>query len=228
MKDLNGENIHMELGELNMYRKFCSTLYALIYIVNLESREVLWVNDNTSVRGQMAQNGQDYMVQVNTFAARVHDTPDFEDIVKQVIKKLRKNPDRRWAGLHRVKDNSGLHRWMVYTASTMTRDENEQALTATIVTFPVEDVFNTPKTLKEFQKYIQLHINAKERDKLTDRQRQILKYIASGFSRKEIAQKMEISIYTVDDHRKAMLKKLDCRSTSELIRIAQRLGLMIE
>ncbi len=226
-QDFISEKLMKDLEELNMYRSFCTSLYAVIYIVQLEPYRVLWVNDNDLVKEFTGMDAAKIIENGDVVASHLLQSPDFEESVVEVVERFKENPDVEWAGLYRIKDGEGNYNWIIYTASTMTKDENGNALTASIIAFPIEEIFNTPKTLREFQKHLQLNINKKERDRLTEKQKQILIYMAQGFSRKEIAHKMDISIYTLDDHKKAMLKKLKCKTTQELIRVAQRLGLMI-
>jgi FixJ family two-component response regulator len=55
--------------------------------------------------------------------------------------------------------------------------------------------------------------------RLTPRERQVLKAIAAGKPNKVIAAELELSAKTVESHRAAILRKLDVRSTAELVRI---------
>jgi len=55
---------------------------------------------------------------------------------------------------------------------------------------------------------------------LTDREKQILILLAKGMSSNEIAEKLFISNLTVSTHRRNLIKKINCRSTTELIRFA--------
>ncbi len=61
---------------------------------------------------------------------------------------------------------------------------------------------------------------------LTDRERQILRMIANGMSRKAIAERLSRSPMTIDNHRKSILKKLGIHDRVELVRyaIANELG----
>lgn len=54
----------------------------------------------------------------------------------------------------------------------------------------------------------------------TKREKDILKALASGMSSFEIGFALNISKFTVDSHRKNMLKKTEARSTNEIISIA--------
>jgi len=62
-------------------------------------------------------------------------------------------------------------------------------------------------------------------DTLTDREKQVLKLIAEGFSTKMISGQLKITINTVETHRRHLLEKLDAKNSMELIRKAFRLFL---
>ncbi|HEY4370167.1 MAG TPA: response regulator transcription factor [Steroidobacteraceae bacterium] len=55
---------------------------------------------------------------------------------------------------------------------------------------------------------------------LTDRELEVFRLIGDGISTREISQRLDLSMKTVDAHRRHMREKLNLRSTSELIRYA--------
>ena len=61
-------------------------------------------------------------------------------------------------------------------------------------------------------------------NQLTEREIEILKLIAQGFSNKEIGDKLFISHRTVDTHRTNLMKNLDVQNIAGLIRYAIRSG----
>lgn len=61
---------------------------------------------------------------------------------------------------------------------------------------------------------------------LTRRELEVLQLIAEEYSNPEIAEKLSISIRTVDTHRRNLLEKLDARNTAGLVKHAIRLGLI--
>jgi DNA-binding NarL/FixJ family response regulator len=61
---------------------------------------------------------------------------------------------------------------------------------------------------------------------LSDREREVLTLIAEGASSKQIADKLHLSVSTVDTHRKSLLRKLQVHNTAELIRLAITEGLI--
>jgi DNA-binding NarL/FixJ family response regulator len=63
-------------------------------------------------------------------------------------------------------------------------------------------------------------------DLLTSREREVLQLLAEGKVAKEIAADLDVSVYTVDAHRSRIMKKLQLRSSGELVRFAMRKGLI--
>jgi two-component system response regulator NreC len=57
---------------------------------------------------------------------------------------------------------------------------------------------------------------------LSPREREVLRLIAQGKTRKEISTRLGISVRTLDTHRTNILLKLQCRSTAELVHYAVR------
>ncbi len=59
-------------------------------------------------------------------------------------------------------------------------------------------------------------------DKLSDRERQVLQLIAEGRVNKEIAVLLDVSLSTIESHRKRIMEKLDLHNTAALVRFAIR------
>ena len=63
-------------------------------------------------------------------------------------------------------------------------------------------------------------------DGLTEREQQVLKMIAEGQMNKEIAEKLSISVRTVERHRENIMSKLNLHTRAELVRYAVDKGLI--
>jgi DNA-binding CsgD family transcriptional regulator len=61
---------------------------------------------------------------------------------------------------------------------------------------------------------------------LSKRETEILRYVAQGMGSKQIADKMSLSINTINNHRRNMLAKIGCKSSSELINYGIKHGLI--
>ncbi len=76
-----------------------------------------------------------------------------------------------------------------------------------------------PKPRMEFQ-------SEDKSESLTLRETEILRYIAEGHTNRQIAQTLNISVRTVESHRSNLMEKLDLHSRVELVRYANKFGLL--
>ncbi|MGA7919622.1 MAG: LuxR C-terminal-related transcriptional regulator [Candidatus Acidiferrales bacterium] len=60
------------------------------------------------------------------------------------------------------------------------------------------------------------------RDRLTSREREVVRLLAEGKSSKEVASSLSISVKTAETHRANIMRKLQLHSVSELVRYPVR------
>lgn len=75
--------------------------------------------------------------------------------------------------------------------------------------------------LSDYQRFV-----GSPMDLLTPREYEVFKLMAEGKTAKDIAAALDISVYTVDAHRNRVFRKLQLRSSSELVRFALRQGIV--
>lgn len=61
---------------------------------------------------------------------------------------------------------------------------------------------------------------------VTDREREVLQFVARGLSAKEIGTELNISHRTVETHRTNLMKKLGAKNSAELVRLGTDMGLI--
>jgi two-component system response regulator NreC len=76
------------------------------------------------------------------------------------------------------------------------------------------------------QDYLKHHPSMPADDPLTPRELEVLALIAQGFSNREIAEQLTLSLNTVKTHRFHIYQKLDLRDRAGLIQYALRQGLL--
>ncbi len=82
------------------------------------------------------------------------------------------------------------------------------------------------KVVEDYLKRVEAGEERERYDGLTEREREILTLIAQGLGNQQIAQKLYISIKTVQTHRAHVLEKLGLHDRTELVRYAIRKGLI--
>ena len=61
-------------------------------------------------------------------------------------------------------------------------------------------------------------LKPKDIEKISDREKEVLQYVAQGLSTKLIAEKLFISTRTVEAHRMKLMKKIKASNSAELIK----------
>ncbi len=82
--------------------------------------------------------------------------------------------------------------------------------------------------IEEYVRYSELAAECDPLNALTPRKRQVLQLVAQGHTTREIAALLTLSPKTVEIHRGNAMKKLDLHSTADVVRFAQRHGLLVE
>ncbi|MEO5588916.1 MAG: response regulator transcription factor, partial [Gemmatimonadaceae bacterium] len=94
------------------------------------------------------------------------------------------------------------------------------------------DMYMQPTAMRALaQGIVRKSEHADERDmfeKLTDRERDVLRFVAGGFSAPEIGEKLFISPKTVDTYKQRISQKLGFAHRSDYVSFALKLGLLGE
>lgn len=103
----------------------------------------------------------------------------------------------------------------------------EELLTALLKVAGGQQYFSTDVTLSLLNKpRVNNPETSQPTEQLTERETEILKFIAEGFSNKEIGTKLFISHRTVDTHRTNLMKKLNVSNIAGLISYAIKNGIV--
>jgi DNA-binding NarL/FixJ family response regulator len=113
-----------------------------------------------------------------------------------------------------------------YVLKNSAGDELVQA----ILTVQKGTAFFSPAVARIFQNGFARLKDARETrdryDLLTDRERQIYQLLAEGNSNKDIANRLGLSLHTVETHRWRLMEKMNLHSTAELVLSAVRRGMV--
>lgn len=73
---------------------------------------------------------------------------------------------------------------------------------------------------------VTLPFRRKRPEALTNREKEILHLIWTGFKNKEVAHRLKISVKTVEAHRANMMKKIRVSNTAQLLKAAIQDGMI--
>jgi two-component system response regulator NreC len=86
----------------------------------------------------------------------------------------------------------------------------------------------TRRLLEDFVARVQSGAEQDGYDRLSDREREVLKLTATGFTAREIADQLHLSPKSVETYRARILEKLELHTRADLVRYALRRGLFTE
>lgn len=112
-----------------------------------------------------------------------------------------------------------------YLVKSASRSELSDAVRATAAGRAVFTPSLAGLVLGEYRRIAQNPDPGPTRPSLTDRETEVLRYVAKGLSAKQIAQKLSLSHRTVENHVQATFRKLQVANRVELTRYAIEHGL---
>lgn len=133
---------------------------------------------------------------------------------------------------HRIKDRKGNKLILLQRSTIITSKEGlpllsvgmvsnlNSHLTENRIIFSIESYEETPDFSPSKILVKRVYFHRQEDSLLTKREVEVLKWICEGLSSKQIADKMNISIYTINNHRQNMLEKTASKNTAELLKYA--------
>lgn len=151
--------------------------------------------------------------------------PDMSGIeaTRRIIEEL---PDTKVVALTMHKDEGFVAQFFAAGGSGyLVKDMDAQCLFGALQAVCKGERFLSPSISAEHSNGC-VESNKEDRAKLSPREREVLKLIAQGKSRKEIGKTLSISVRTLDTHRTNILLKLGCKSTAELVHYAVRKNLI--
>ena len=211
-----------------------------ISVFDLYKKEHVFVSSNYS---KMLQYDLDQIDKLGNvyFDSNVH-PDDFLTNLKNGIQLLKYSfkipPDERkdykLVSDYRVKNGSGNYIRIIEQQQMLELDSkgNIWLALSTVDISPDQDLsmgvkssifnFKTGKLIP----FSVVSLNKQEEKLLSKREQQVLKLIKDGLPSKEIADKLFISIHTVNTHRQRILEKLNVSNSFEAIQYASGLGLL--
>lgn len=227
MEEESGNKIAVSKAEYQRLldlRKFVSSMNAAYFTMEIETFELTWIADSSLVQRVLGISAAQTIQFGKIIAQQVREGADFDESITEQQEYFKNTPNGKWSGVFRITGFQGQSTWLLYSSTPLEWNENGSVKQIAVVAIAVNDIFNTPLTLHSFRDHLIKEVAKKDVDSLSPKQREVLKLIAQHKSRSEISEIMNISHYTVDDHKKAIAKKFNLKSVNDLDVLSQTLG----
>lgn len=218
---LLSENTRLS-SQLQHFQSVVEQMPAMVYISNIDQKSVTWCNQTMEKTigyslEEMRSLGQNFFPQI------MHpDDAVITDISSQSFRELK----NMFGGVLRVRrKGSEAWFWVVGLGYPFSFDEQGNVVDVICVFLDFSHAIDTGSQISEALRDVLRRRNEDVLNKLTSREKLIFTLAAQGFNNKEIAEKLSLSRYTVETHRKNIRLKLKVRNTSELVALAKQTGL---
>ncbi len=135
--------------------------------------------------------------------------PEDADFRANLFTHFAENASNPWIGTYRLKGKDQQWHTMLVHVEVHTRDEADE----------VEHLLNIEFDLTHLQQS-ESYVEVLDRalwSTVTKREKQIIRHIAEGSRNQDIAEALDISLNTVETHRKNLLRKLGMKNTTSLL-----------
>jgi PAS domain S-box-containing protein len=209
-------------NDLYFYKDLFSGLCAIIYLLDLETNTYKWSNKNYMhilgyTEDEVCSNALEF--------AETFYHPDDKYLMKERLDSFKKNNRVVWSGVNRVKHKEGHWVWLLSKIIVFKRNGNGDPKELLGLVVDATESFETRNQAVELFKEKSRDKNQLFIEKLTERELDIVKMIAQGYTYKEIAEQLYIQPDTVNKHRKNILDKLDLKNIASLVSFATENGL---
>ncbi|UYQ92457.1 LuxR C-terminal-related transcriptional regulator [Chitinophaga horti] len=209
-------------SQLQQLQSIVQQMPAMVYISNIDQQSVTWCNKTLEDTigyslEEMQSLGSAF------FPLVIH--PDDRMVTAESSQSFREKKNM-FGGVLRVKRrDSDYWFWVVGLGCPYTFDEQGNVVDVICAFLDISIAIDTGSQISEALREVLRRRNEDILNKLTAREKVIFTLAAQGFNNKEIAEKLTLSRYTVETHRKNIRLKLKVRNTSELVALAKQTGI---
>jgi PAS domain S-box-containing protein len=226
MKDFSDEIPFVEYNNENettnkLNANILNNIDAFVFIFDIDNGIPVWIND--FFRKKMGFTNQDLKKKSpDEFLELFH--PKSLKQFSHRIQHYDEIDDEGTKTVYQLKTKSGS--WIHLLTSTRINERNSDGTLKTLLGYAVEvDAKELDRHLRKI-KELQSKQGIALSDKLSIRERDIVRLIANGFTDKEISEILKISYHTTKTHRKRIISKLGLKNTAALVKFAVENGIV--
>jgi len=193
-----------------------------LFIHDLKKLRHTWTNKNYyNIIGYTEEE----MKTLDTEWAKKHFHQDDIHVIQERIAYFRKNQGDTYTAIYRIRHKKGHWVWIFSKSTIYTRDKD--GIPDQLIGIAV-DLTAHMKTHQQFEGLVKENRQLKSEIlicNLTKREKQVIRLICTGMKTTQVAAQLNLSVNTIHNHRKNVLKKLRLSSTTALVSFANENGL---
>lgn len=225
IKDVETPRNHKEKieykKELQYYEKMLSRLNAIVFVFDVINLRMVWIND--AMKRILGYDKPDVNIDKQSILDIYH--PDDRDVLKEMRNYFRHRKSGTFTAVYKFRDVNGEYLWLCTAANIFRRTTDESVFEVVGVTLDMTHQLVYKNNVKVLSREMMQQINKSSIEKITKREKEILRYFANGYKTREIAEMLQLSFHTVNNHRKNLLKKLKMKNLAALVSFAVESGL---
>lgn len=198
------------------------SLNIAVYIFDLKKLQHIWTNKNYY---KIIGYSYDEIKCLGPEWVSRNYHPDDIHVMHDRIKYFNQNKGDTFSGIYRIKHKNGHWVWVYSNTIVYKRGQDNQAEQLLGICIDFSDNFKTMKQFAELYRENQQLKNQLLTASLTKREKEVIKKIANGKTSNEIAELLNISTHTANNHRKNLLKKLNLHNIADIAKFAVENGL---
>ncbi len=215
------------IAKLDGFSKQAECLPGVVIIHNVKDFSVVYM----SVKGLelLAMTLKELQEMRTDYYDRFFNIEDHSDFIPKIAKLINeKDPDANFSYFQQVK-LAGKPDWVWHLTCTriFAFDEQNEPLLIVSIAIQVQEMKHIPKKAERLQnENLFLKQNVHRFSTLGPREKEVLKWVALGLISNEIAEKMFISVETVNTHRKNIKRKLEISTNYDFMEYARSFDLI--
>ncbi len=219
----NKKNIPLREPEFQLFRLILDKIPAFIHIIDVRKDTIVWKNAEWDRLFAQFKAGNRIDL-ATAFQSIIH--PDDHELLKASGNYFKNKSGTFFGGIIRIKyPGEDSWNWLVGLSRVISKDAEDRPLYTLAVFLDFTKATHTECQITEALHEILRRSNKATLEKLTPREKEIIRLLVKGYSNNRIAQELYISHHTVESHRKNIRIKLNVKNTSELISLAKDLGI---
>jgi DNA-binding CsgD family transcriptional regulator len=206
---------------LLFYERIFSSLNAIVFVFDVINLRMVWTNDGfkkiLGYSNSLSEIPESVLIDV------YH--PEDQDFLTEMRNYFNENKKGTFTAVFQFRDINMKNVWLCTACNVFRRSADDSIFEITGVTINLNNDITFEKNLLAVAREKSKESNLDIIKKLSKRELELIKYFANGYSSKEIALTFSLSLHTINNHRKSILRKLGYKNIASFVNFAIENGL---